>query len=745
MPIIASINLIRMNNRVILKIAIPTPLRKLFDYLLPIPAQVIQPGMRVLVPFGNRVVLGLVVELASQSELPLNKLKRIKEVLDPAPLFSERLFQLLLWAADYYQYPLGEVLHQAMPLLLRQGKPAQAREEISWELTPESHALTVADFKRSPKQWQALVILRQLSDGHAQLPQRELQALDIKLSLLKVLEKKKLVKQIKTKHNRLESASAVIPITLADEQQTAVTTILEKVGSFFPVVLQGITGSGKTEVYLAVARELIKAGGQVLLLVPEIGLTPQTLARFKERLACPVVVMHSGLTDNERFDAAQLAKDGDVAVVVGTRSAIFTDFKNLRLIIVDECHDASYKQWEGFKYHAGDVAVRRAQLDQIPVILGSATPSVATLHNVALGRFVCLKLQLRNSGAVLPRYRVVDVRSQPLNNGLALNVLAQMEQHLDHGNQVLVFLNRRGFAPILMCHDCGWVDECERCRAAFTVHKFPPHLSCHHCGKTKPVAKQCVKCSGGQFIEIGLGTQRLEETLQSYFPDKKIARIDRDTTRQKGRLEEKLMDIHQGYAQILIGTQMLAKGHHFPNVTLVVLPDIDGGLYSADFMATERMAQLLVQVSGRAGRGEKAGEVLIQTHHPQNPLLQSLLEQGYDAFAQMMLIERQAAKLPPYTYFVLFRAESIQESAGEVFLNEVKVLLTDTQSSIKIMGPIQAPIEKRIGRYRWQLLLIADKRSSLHHILKIQLPTIEQLKSSQKVRWSVDVDPIDML
>lgn len=733
----------------IIRVAVPSPLRRLFDYLPPVKCSTkLLPGMRVQVPFGRKQIVAMIVEVTDTSDIPVTQLKYINKILDQTPLLTSSLFHLLLWAADYYQHPIGEVLLHALPLLLRQGKAAEIAMVTVWELTTEGEQIENKKLRRAPKQWQVLQQLRELRKQQTKshgFSTHELQALGINTQTLKLLKNKKLVIDKKIKQNKWIKRKALPGPHLNSEQQQAVTSVLAGCNRFTTFLVQGVTGSGKTEVYLKILQELLTSKEQALVLVPEIGLTPQMVQRFRERLGLSIGILHSNLTDQQRLQTWLAAKQGDVQIIIGTRSAIFTPFANLQTIIIDESHDISFKQWEGFKYHARDLAVRRAQLDNIPIVMGSATPSLQSLHNVNQGRFQRLTLSQRAGTAQANRFKLIDMRQQPVQEGLAHTVLQTIQQHLEQDNQILIFLNRRGYAPIVMCHQCGWIAECNRCQTSLTLHRQAQYLQCHHCGKTQTILQQCPECQHTPLSNIGIGTERVEQFLQQRFNDTIIARIDRDATRRKGSLEDKLGAVHSGATKILIGTQMLAKGHHFPNVTLVVVLNIDSGLYSADYAASERMAQLLLQVAGRAGRAEKAGEVLLQTYHPEHPLLQLLIQQGYNAFAKQALQEREKTQLPPYYYFVMLRAEAIDNNAVRIFFEEVRNLLKQTKNEVQLLGPLPAPIEKRIGRFRWQLLLSAAKRSALHRILKQYLPTIETFKSARKVRWSVDIDPVDML
>ncbi len=533
---------------------------------------------------------------------------------------------------------------------------------------------------------------------------------------------------------------------LNDAQQTAINSVGSSLSEFKIFLLNGVTGSGKTEVYLHIIDKVIKANKQALILVPEIGLTPQILARFQQRFHVPIAALHSGMTERERLDAWLLAKQGRIPIIIGTRSALFTPLLNPGVIIIDEEHDVSFKQQEGFRYHARDLAIVRARMENIPILLGSATPSLESLHNIATARYHLLNLPARAGSAEHPHFHLIDIRNQTLENGLSKLLLNNMEKHLAQNGQILLFLNRRGFAPVWFCHACSWTASCDRCDVKLTYHQQPPSLLCHHCGATRPIPHQCPKCQSHHLYPLGLGTQRIEQTLAKYFPNVGIVRIDRDSTRRKGALHSMLETIHSGENKILIGTQMIAKGHHFPEVTLVAILDADTGLFSADFRATERVAQLLLQVAGRAGRAERAGEVYLQTHNPQHPLLLHLIEHGYMAFAKAALLERKNADLPPYNYAALFRAEAVNAQAPLKFLQELRDLAhVYPTNAVTILGPVPALIERRAGRYRAHLLLLAKERAPLHLLLNQLLTRLSQLPTSKRIRWGLDVDPMEVI
>ncbi|EMK0363551.1 TPA: primosomal protein N' [Klebsiella aerogenes] len=725
-------------------VALPVPLPRTFDYLLPegIP---VKAGCRVRVPFGKQERIGIVVSVSERSELPLAELKPVAEALDSEPVFSSTVWRMLLWAADYYHHPIGDVLFHALPIMLRQGKPASAAPMWYWFATEQGQALDINSLKRSPKQQQALAALRQGKIWRYQVAE-----LEFNDAALQALRGKGLAELACEAPAILDwRTSFAVPgerLRLNTEQATAVGAIHSASDRFSAWLLAGITGSGKTEVYLSVLENVLAQGRQALVMVPEIGLTPQTIARFRQRFNAPVEVLHSGLNDSERLASWLKAKNGEAAIVIGTRSSLFTPFKDLGVIVIDEEHDSSYKQQEGWRYHARDLAVWRAHSEQIPIILGSATPALETLYNVRQRKYRELKLTKRAGNARPAQQHVLDLKGQQLQAGLSPALINRMRQHLQADNQVILFLNRRGFAPALLCHDCGWIAECPRCDSYYTLHQAQHHLRCHHCDSQRPIPRQCPSCGSTHLVPVGLGTEQLEQALAPMFPDVPISRIDRDTTSRKGALEQYLADVHRGGARILIGTQMLAKGHHFPDVTLVSLLDVDGALFSADFRSAERFAQLYTQVSGRAGRAGKQGEVILQTRHPEHPLLQTLLYKGYDAFAEQALAERQTMQLPPWTSHVLIRAEDHNNQQAPLFLQQLRNLLQASplaDDKLWVLGPVPALAPKRGGRWRWQILLQHPSRIRLQHIVSGTLALINTLPEARKVKWVLDVDPIE--
>ncbi|HET8711500.1 MAG TPA: primosomal protein N' [Spongiibacteraceae bacterium] len=729
----------------IFRVAVPSPLRQMFDYLPPpdaVPA-ILQPGVRLRVPFGRREMIGVLMTLASSSEVTSEQLRAATGVLDDKPVFSAALLELIQWASDYYQHPIGECVANALPVLLRKGEDAVARE-VHWRLSVAGLALPQGALKRAPQQALVLAQLQQ----HGELSAAALKTKDISAATLRAMLDKGLVERfeaVATHGRQAREVSSQAP-TLTDEQRTAIDAIATSFGGFRCHLLEGVTGSGKTEVYLRLIEQALARGEQTLVLVPEIGLTPQTLARFQRRLATEVVALHSGLNDTERLQAWRSARGGRAGVLLGTRSAVFADFDSeagarLGLVIIDEEHDASYKQQDGFRYSARDIAIKRAAELRIPIVLGSATPSLETLHNALSGRYAHWRLHARAGGAAKPHIEIVDIRHAPMRDGLSPRVIELIGATLKRGEQALVFLNRRGFAPTLLCHDCGWIAQCPHCDTRLTVHASARQLRCHHCDYREPLVNACPSCKSPQLEFRGPGTERLEIALCELFRDTPVIRIDRDTTQRKHALRDKIAEIKQQQPCILVGTQMLAKGHHFPAVTLVVMVDIDGALFSADLRGPERMGQVLTQVAGRAGRAEKVGRVLVQTHYPDHEHILALVREGYHDFARKLLVERRLAGAPPFAYFAMLRADARTMADAEHVLAAIREHIG--MLGVQLFGPLPAPLSRRAGMYRSQLLLAAPQRAALHRAVQAAVNFAEQLPAARRVRWSVDIDPVD--
>ena len=723
----------------ILQVAIPVPLAQGFDYLPPagVEASTVAVGTRLAVPFAGKTRVGVVIGHARDSTVDAHKLKPALRVLDATPLMSTELSATLAWAARYYQHPLGEVFETALPVGLRTPKPLPS-------IAPGERALARTDAQpaSAPRAGsRAAALFELLGAGprtYAQLDEQ----LPGWRSAATALRKRGLVVTTQLVLRTLPRAQIAGP-RLTEEQDVAVAAVAARFGSFAPTLLEGITGSGKTEVYLALIEQVVARGGQVLVLVPEIGLTPQTLRRFRERTQARIEVMHSGLADGERTRAWLACARGEADVVIGTRSAVFAPLTRAGLIIVDEEHDASYKQQEGWRYSARDLALVRARALEVPVVLGTATPSLETLANVEAGRYAKLHLAARPGVARLPQFRLVDLRGKPLRHGLADETIAALRACLQRGEQALVFRNRRGYAPVLTCRQCGWHAACARCDKALTWHRGAARLRCHHCGAEQRVPSTCPQCGNLHLVPQGLGTERLEEALAEIFPGTPLVRVDRETTRRKNALDELLATLAPDRAALIVGTQMLAKGHDLPNLTLVVIVSVDEGLFSVDFRAEERLAQLVVQVAGRAGRARKPGQVWLQTHHPDHPLLRTLLGHGYATAAQSLLRERREADLPPYAHLALLRADAPQQAQVDEFLHAALALAAHPEG-VSLLGPMPAPMPRRAGLQRGQLLLSADARARLHAFLPEWIAGVRALREARRVRWSLDVDPLDL-
>ncbi|ELA08110.1 primosomal protein N' [Moraxella macacae 0408225] len=746
-----------MQELMLIQVALPTPLYRVFDYLIPDDLQNTKNfpkiGSRVCVPFGRQKLIGIVVAHLKHSNIAQNKLKPIIEVLDNQAIIDENLLQLAHWLARYYHYPIGDVFGVILPTLVRQGSPLE-QDETFWRLLRQKND---HDFSaKATKEREQFALIEQhcqfdLANQTTQILESKLLEQGVKKHFLKKFAQKGLIESF-TALPKLTPPPPVelkqANLTLNDEQKFALDKVVQAFNDqiYQGFLLNGVTGSGKTEVYLQVMQPILQQGKQVLILVPEIGLTPQTLARFSERFKANVLMLHSDLTDKVRLHGWQACRTGQAQIVIGTRSSIFYPFVNLGLIIVDESHDQSYKQQDTLRYHAGNVALYRGAMTKIPVILGTATPSLESLQLVNLGKLTELRLTKRAGNAKSAPIQLIDARQQKRTHGLAKNLINAMQKTLDKNEQVLVFLNRRGYAPILLCDACGWQADCPRCDAHLTVHLSPiALLKCHHCDWQNPIPKTCPDCGSGNIDPVGMGTARLTEGLGKIFTDIPIIQIDRDTTRRKDSWQKIYQQIADNPKAILVGTQMIAKGHHFPNVTLVAMPNADRGFLSADFRSPEHTAQLITQVAGRAGRADKQGRVLIQTLQPDNPDLLLLVRDGYEALARQLLSTRRLLGLPPIRFACLVRTESNSLEKNHKLLNDAKQLLPDQptliQMGLAVMGVIDAPMTKKNSRYHSQLLLLSPQRSSLHHLLNVWWEQVLTLPSAKYIKITLDIDP----
>jgi len=725
-----------MTHPPIIQVALPVPLPRLFDYLPPRDAPLPAVGARVLVPFGHRKLVGLVTGHRDKSDVPADRLLAVAGVPDPGvTVLDEHMLTLLRWCWQYYKHPPGEVVIGAIPPALRRAAGALPAPPLQYRLTERGRERVQQPPGRAPIQH---AMLSALTAG----PAREERLANIGSQWRKTLDTLLDQEWIASEPAPPDQPRPQPGPELTADQRRVVDAVIADLGRFRCHLLDGITGSGKTEVYLHLMEKVLGDGGQALVLVPEIGLTPQLLRRFRQRLGLDPAVLHSGLAAGDRLRAWAAARNGQAALVVGTRSALFTPLPRLGLIVLDEEHDASFKQQDGFRYSARDVAVKRASELHIPVVLGSATPSLESLGNALDGRYGWHRLRERATPEALPAWRVLDVRHQDVAGGLAAPAVEAIAKVLERGEQAMVFLNRRGYSPVLMCQSCGWHGSCERCDANLTWHRVAKRLCCHHCGSQRRAPVLCPECRADALTAAGAGTQQLEEVLEKRFPGTPILRFDRDATARKGVLDWQIEEVRKGGPCLLVGTQMLAKGHHFPGMTLVVIVNIDQALYSADFRALERMGQMIQQVAGRAGRGDKAGTVILQTLHPEHPALELLLREGYEAYARWLLEERRLAGLPPAGYQALLRADAHERAEVETFLQQAAAAFPP--GATRLFGPMPAIMERMGGRSRMYLMLQAGRRSELHGQIDPWLPKLRNLKSARRVRWSIDVDPQEL-
>ena len=728
------------------QVAIPVPMRQLFTYQVPVEMQTpaIEIGERVVVSFGARKVIAIVISIDDKCSIDAKKIKSISKRLNDSFHLSDSLVSYLKLCANYYHHPIGDVFQQALPKLLRQVKKVDLQPPMVWqtikvENVQKERLITIET--KAPKQF----ALYQLIAKHRGISWAELRTLGYSKTQLNALTSKELITEVKQKPCKFtwqdKNLASENKQVLSTDQAVIVAAINQSLELFSCHLIDGVTGSGKTEVYLQAMENVLANDQQVLVVVPEIGLTPQTLLRFEQRFNVPICLHHSNLNDTERLDTWLNAQQSSAAIVIGTRSAIYSPLHQLGMIIIDEEHDSSLKQQDSFRYHGRDMAILRARQLNIPIILGSATPSFESLQNALSGKYQYHQLHKRAGKSNKAKIALIDVAKQQMEFGLSGTLKHEIKQTLARGEQVLVFLNRRGYAPAINCQECHWLCDCVRCDKPYTFHQKQQLLICHHCGSQKRVPKQCPNCGSVRIAPVGQGTEQLEQRISEIFPEVSVVRIDRDSTRKKGELTKLLEEITDKKHQLLIGTQMLAKGHHFPDVTLVAVLDSDGALFSFDFRASEQMAQLLIQVAGRAGRASKPGKVLVQTSYPDHPLLQDLVHNGYQHFAKQALVERKQALLPPFTFQALFRAEANYPSYPEKFL---RVLTELDVINCQFAGPVPAAMEKKAGKFRYHLILQAKSRKELHQAILQLLSAIPNNEWQSKVRWSLDIDPIDL-
>jgi len=722
----------------IVRVALDVPLSTLFDYFLAENMSATA-GQRVVVPFGRKHVVGLVMACVAESDYSAERIKSVAQVLDDVPPLPAELLKLLNFCSDYYHHPVGMTVMSALPTRLRSSQPVALKQALTYALSPDGRAL---DLEQLPKRKQVqLRLLRALQDGALSAAQVRALSPTAPATLKLLIEagwveaNTAVITPAKFSFNEAHSLTA--------EQQTAVDAINKSQG-YQTFLLHGVTGSGKTEIYVHLLQQVLQRGGQVLLLVPEINLTPQLEYYFRSRFPdTELASLHSGLNDSERTQNWLLAQSGRARIILGTRLAVFTPLPNLALIIVDEEHDASFKQQDGLRYSARDVAIFRASGRGVPIVLGSATPSLESYYNARSGRYTLLTLSQRAAQqAQLPSVRCINVSNALLPEGISKELLVALGERLLRGEQGLVFINRRGYAPVLMCTACGWLSDCPNCAGKMVLHLKDRRLRCHHCGHQTRVPHGCPTCGNADLQPVGIGTQRIETALQAHFPEARILRVDRDSTRNKGTWNAMRKQIQDEAVDILVGTQMLAKGHDFHNLTLVCVLNPDSALYSGDFRASEKLFAQLAQVAGRAGRGDKPGEVLVQTSFPDHPLFRALRAHDYDSWAATLLAEREQAGFPPFVFQVLLRAEGKLEAEVYEFMQQARSSAAELAMQVEIYGVVPAAMPRRANHIRVQLLVQSDTRKNLQQFLRMWKPILDQIPA-KKLRWSLDIDPLE--
>ena len=744
-------------ENVIISVAVPVPLRQTFDFIAPntpdglaLNPATVAVGARVKVPFGNRKLIGVITEVKNHSTYTKGRLKQAFELIDSDTIFDPNLWLCLQWISHYYLAPIGEVLEGAMPVKLRQGGALTPTARKTWKLSDTGRSSPIDELERAPLQ--LAIVKRFMRDRILCSEDFKQDARGWRQAIKALLDKNWIVEfeELPTLGITREADLGAIPQhALTIEQKAAVATLKQLVSakSFSCTLLHGVTGSGKTEVYFEMMEKVVESGKQVLFLVPEIGLTPQLVNRIQSRFSCPIALMHSGLNDTERHLAWWHAQRGNAQIILGTRSAVFSSFANLGLVIVDEEHDSSFKQQDGLRYQARDVAIYRAKQEEVPIVLGSATPSLESYVNAKRNRYTLLELNKRATQVALPSVELFDTNMLPSNDGLSPPMVEAITHTLGTGKQVMLFLNRRGYAPVMYCKECAQTSKCHRCDSHLTVHRRANRMRCHHCGYECVASEKCTSCGELAMVEVGDGTQRVEEAIEQRFPDARVLRIDRDSTRRKGELEDLLEQGRSGQADIILGTQLITKGHDFPNVAMVGVLGADQGLYSTDFRASETLFQQILQVAGRAGRRDSVGRVYIQTAFPNHPFFDWVKTHDFKAFAENLIQEREQAAYPPFGYFALLRAESTHQAKALQFLRRARSDLKPPQG-VRVMDAIPAPMERRAGKFRAQLLVCSDRRSSLNHCLQEWLNQLSAnevtRKLSSTVRWSLDIDPFDL-
>jgi primosomal protein N' (replication factor Y) len=737
----------------IIKVAVLSPLDSLFDYR-PENGKKIEDypiGSRVNVPFGSTKKIGIVISYSEKSKLNFEKLKPINSLIDKDPIVGKDFIKLATWISEYYIHPFGDTLFNMLPNILRKGGSYNPYVMNMWKTNKKGQDLPLNTISKTPKQKRLLELLREKKSNLKEISELDILKQGFSKEIIKKLFHKNLIEKYEKfyipekSQSLIDGKSENSNLKLTHEQKLSIDTIYNKLSSFEVILLDGITGSGKTEIYFQVINKVLASMKQVLVLIPEISLTPQTIQRFTKRFSKKIAIFHSKLSEKERLLAWRACKEEEAEIIIGTRSSIFTPLPNIGLIIIDEEHDSSYKQNDGLHYSARDIGIVKAKNQNIPIILGTATPSLESFHNAQKNKYTHTKLKQRAGNAKLPNIQILDIRNKVLDNGFSEEAIHLIKNTLKSGKQVLVFINRRGYAPLLMCHDCGWNALCPQCDARLTVHRKQEALRCHHCNFSSRIPEKCNSCESKNLVFIGQGTQRNTETLQNLFPHFPVIRIDRDSIQNKKSFEKYIKKINSGDPLILVGTQMLAKGHHFPLLSTIVILDIDQGIYNPDFRSEEKVTQLLTQVSGRAGRAEHEGNVLIQTYVPDNDILSSWKKGGYHGSIVEILKNREFHELPPFTHMGVIRADSTKPDEAFRFLKSlIDNNRNDCSQNCQIIGPIPLIMEKRAGRHRAQIIFKSKKRFDLNKTINNFKTLINSNKKNYRLRFSIDIDPSEV-
>jgi len=721
-----------------LKVAIDVPINQLFDYLPN--DEPFSIGQYVTIPFGRRRIIGVIYGISLNSDIHPSKLKSVINV-DPEIIFDAPMFKLLTFVSEYYHHPIGQTIMSVVPSRLKKNLNQLRQFELIYQATSK---LTKEFINQLPPRQ---LRIRKVAEAILIKDRRQTDVMKLVSNWSECIRQLETYGCLKSKKYDPQVDFTAVEIPSLNSEQKAVIKAITKKQGYQASLIFGITGSGKTEVYMQLIEHiLLESESQALILVPEINLTPQLENRFRTRFPNKKLVsLHSHLTDIERLDNWRKAKSGEANIVIGTRLAIFTPMPFIKIIIIDEEHDISFKQQDGLRYHARDVALVRAKHMNIPIVLGTATPSLESWHNATRtdNKYNFLKLSFRAvKNAALPEIKTVLVNDKT-KNGISRILVDAVSNRLKRKEQSLIFINRRGFAPTLFCASCSWSSECKRCSSKLVVHRKTNRLKCHHCGHDQNLIIRCPNCDGMNLRPLGSGTQKIEEVLNGLFPEASILRVDKDTTRSKKSLTLLHDRMNKREIDILVGTQMLAKGHDFPFLTLVGVLDADNALYSPDYRAPEKLFSQLMQVSGRAGRSNIKGEVLIQTAFPNNPVFEGVKKHNYEIFARTLLQERQQMSLPPYSFSAILRVESKKINYGEQFVNSAAKFAESLSNKVVIYDPVRPSIERLKGYERFQLFIQADTRKDLQTLLREWVAYLRQCALASRVKWSIDVDPIE--